>query len=382
MLLEGLALAPGCADTRTMLAPPRSGDGVTKLAIMRPDLIARWLYAVAALVLLMVIVGGVTRLTESGLSITEWKPISGALPPLSHADWLREFALYQGTTEYQTVNRGMSLADFQFIYFWEWAHRLLGRLIGVAFALPLVWFAWKRMIPAGMTPRLIALLALGGLQGVVGWWMVSSGLVGRTDVSHYRLATHLCLALFILAGLIWTARDLQLMARMPGRGRARISTAVAIALLVLAVQILWGAFTAGLNAGFAFSSWPLMGDALFPADTPMLSPWASNLIDNPIVVQFFHRWWAFIAGGAMIWLGVQAMRGGARSAGMILHGLVVLQVVLGIATLLTGVALWIAVAHQGVGALLVIAAMVCAHAVGADARTTSPTLPARAVEIV
>ncbi len=347
-----------------MLAPPRSSAPFGQFVGPRPDLLVRWLYAVAALVVTMVIVGGITRLTESGLSITEWRPVTGALPPLNPADWQREFDLYQRTTEYQTVNRGMSMADFQMIYFWEWFHRFLARLVGVAFALPLAWFAWKRAIPSGYGPRLLALLALGGLQGAVGWWMVASGLVGRTDVSHYRLAVHLNLALLILGAIIWTARDLARLNFDPAARPQRLTRGALIVLSLLAVQLIWGAFVAGLNAGYAFNSWPLMGDAVFPANVPMAAPWLSNLVDNPVVVQFFHRWWAFVAAAALIWLGVRAMRAGARRSGMALHGLVTLQIVLGIATLLSGMALWVAVAHQAVAALVVIAAIRCAHAIG------------------
>ena len=349
-----------------MLAPPQSALDQSRLSYGRPDWLARWLYAVAALVVLMVVVGGITRLTESGLSITEWKPISGAIPPLTHADWQHQFDLYKQTTQYQEINRGMSLAEFQFIFFWEWVHRLLGRLIGVAFALPLAWFAWKRAIPGGYGARLVGLLALGGLQGVVGWWMVTSGLAGRTEVSHYRLAVHLCLALLILGALVWTARDFRALAADPGARPARLRWGPALALTVLSIQLVWGAFTAGLRAGYAFSSWPLMGDELFPSGTPMLATWTANLMDNPIVVQFIHRWWAFAAAGAMIWLGVKAMRAGQRGTGIALHILVTAQVCLGIATLLTGVELWIAVAHQGVAALVVAAAAMSAHAVGAQ----------------
>lgn len=349
-----------------MLAPPRS-TGLGRLSPgPRPDLLVRWLYAVAALVVVMVIVGGITRLTESGLSITEWKPVTGAIPPLNAADWQREFDLYRQTTEYQTVNRGMSLSDFQFIYFWEWIHRFLARMVGVAFALPLAWFAWKRMIPAGYGTRLLLLLGLGGLQGVVGWWMVASGLVGRTDVSHYRLAVHLNLALLILGLLIWTARDLARVHQSPLAPKRRLSRTGVLVLIVFGVQLVWGAFVAGLNAGYAFSSWPLMGDEVFPAATPMTTPWLANLVDNPVVVQFFHRWWAFVAAGALVWLGIAAMRAGARKDGMILHALVVVQILLGISTLLSGMMLWIAVAHQAVAALLVIAFARCAHVAGAD----------------
>lgn len=350
-----------------MLAPPKSAVETGVTGIGKPLAIARWLFAVAALVVLMVIVGGITRLTESGLSITEWKPITGALPPLTEADWAREFDLYRRTTEYQLVNRGMSMADFQFIYFWEWAHRLLGRVIGLAFALPLLWFAVKRMIPAGYMPRLVTLLALGGLQGLIGWWMVKSGLSGRTDVSHYRLAVHLNMALLILGVLVWTARDMIVLNRGAGLQPAPLRRGVMVAMLLLAVQLIWGAFTAGLDAGFAFSSWPLMGDEFFPAATPMLAPWTLNLVDNPVVVQFFHRWWAFVAAGAMLWLGIQAMRAGAKRAGIALHLLVTVQILLGISTLLSGVELWIAVAHQGVGALLVATAAWCGHAASSTA---------------
>ncbi len=346
-----------------MLAPPKSAINLVTAGRGRPLLLARWLAFVAALVVAMVIVGGITRLTESGLSITEWKPITGAIPPLTHAQWQHEFALYQGTTEFRTVNRGMSLGDFQFIFFWEWAHRLLARLVGVAMAVPLVWFAVRRWIPAGYGWRLVALLALGGLQGAVGWWMVRSGLVGRIDVSHLRLATHLGLALFILGGLVWTACDLRELTRNPAAGPARFHRGAAMAIALLATQIIWGAFTAGLRAGYAFPTWPLMGDSFFPAGTPMLPGIRANLVDNPIVVQFIHRWWAFVAAGAMIWLGIRAMQAGARRTGATLHALVVLQILLGIATLMSGVQLWIAVAHQANAALLVVVATIAAHAV-------------------
>ncbi len=354
-----------------MLAPPKSLLEGSLTGYGRPLAIARWLLVVAALVVFMVIVGGITRLTESGLSITEWKPITGAVPPLSEAAWAAEFALYKATPEYQQINRGMSMASFQFIYFWEWAHRLLGRVIGLAFALPLAWFAWKRAIPAGYGPRLVVLLLLGGLQGVVGWWMVTSGLSQRTDVSHIRLAVHLNLALLILGVLVWTARDMLALHADRAARAAAVRRGVAVAWAILAIQLVWGAFVAGLDAGHAFSSWPLMGDEIFPAATPMLPSLGANMVDNPIVVQFFHRWWAFVAAGAMIWLGIQAMRGGARLPGIALHGLIVVQILLGIATLMSGVELWIAVAHQGVGALVVAAAAWCGHAAGSRARLAS-----------
>jgi heme a synthase len=344
----------------------------TPTATARPDLLIRWLYGVAAMVVCMVIVGGITRLTESGLSITQWNPIMGAIPPLNDADWAREFDLYRQTTEYQTVNRGMSMDAFQLIYFWEWFHRLWGRLIGLAFALPLAWFAWKRMIPAGYGMRLTGLLILGGIQGAVGWWMVASGLVGRTDVSHYRLAVHLNLAFLILGLIVWTARDLARVRLNPAMPPQRLSRGGAVVLALFVIQLVWGAFVAGLNAGYAFSSWPLMGEEVFPANTLWTTPWLANLVDNPVVVQFFHRWWAFVTAAGLIWLGVQAMRAGSRSSGMALHLLVVLQILLGISTLLSGMELWIAVAHQGVAALLVIAFAGAAHATGTRTLPHSP----------
>ncbi|MEQ1510789.1 MAG: COX15/CtaA family protein, partial [Sphingopyxis sp.] len=315
-----------------------------------------------------------------GLSITQWNPVTGAIPPLNDADWAREFALYQRTTEFQTVNRSMDIAGFKQIFFWEWLHRLLARLVGLVYALPLAWFAWRRAIPPGFGPRLVGLLILGASQGAVGWWMVVSGLVGRTDVSHYRLAVHLNLALLILGAIIWTARDMALFMRHERKSdmalaaggwrgaRTHITAPVALVLAILAVQLVWGAFTAGLNAGYAYASWPLMGDTLFPADVPMPAPWAANLIDNPIVVQFIHRWLAMVAGGALLWLSVRAHSCGAPRMAAALAALVGLQIALGISTLLSGVALPIAVLHQAVAALLVAGAAWCGHAVCASAR--------------
>lgn len=327
----------------------------------RPHQIANWLFAIAFLVFLMVVVGGITRLTESGLSITQWRPVTGAIPPLNEADWMKEFGLYKGTTQYQTVNRHMTLEEFKFIFFWEYVHRLLGRLIGLAFALPFAWFAWKRRIPSGYGPRLGVLLALGALQGAIGWWMVTSGLVNRTEVSHLRLAVHLLTAFLIIGGLVWTALDLRTLARNPAARPARLSGLSAAILLLLALQLCLGAFTAGLRAGYAFSTWPLMGDSLFPADAPIITPLWRNIVDNPIVVQFTHRWLAWIVGAALFLLAARAHRWGAPKQGAALMALVALQIGIGIATLLTGVELWIAVAHQAVGALLVAATVACCH---------------------
>ena len=330
----------------------------------RPASIARWLFAVAILIVAMVAVGGITRLTESGLSITEWKPISGIVPPLTHAQWQAEFTNYQRIPEYKVINAGMTLAGFKAIFFWEYLHRLLGRLIGLAFALPLIWFAVRHRIPRGYGWRLGALLALGGLQGAIGWWMVASGLSIRTDVSHIRLAVHLLTALLILSGIVWTALDLRALAIDPLAKPSLLRPVAMGALALLGVQIMFGAFTAGLDAGYAFASWPLMGDAIFPAGTPMLVPAWSNAIDNPIVVQFIHRWFAFAAAAGLLWLAFAANKAGARRRATAIVLLVGLQIALGISTLLTGVEIAIAVAHQVNAALLLIASVAGAHAIG------------------
>ena len=325
-----------------------------------PLALSWWLLSVAALVFLMIVVGGITRLTESGLSITEWKPVAGTLPPLTHADWERAFALYKDTTQYQALNQSMTLGDFQFIFFWEFIHRLLGRLIGVAFALPLIWFAVKRQIPDGYGWRLVALLALGGLQGAIGWWMVKSGLAGRTEVSHYRLAVHLMTALFIFAGLIWTALDLRNLARDPRSSPARLRLLAAGMLLVLAIQILLGAWTAGLRAGLAASDWPLMNGRFFPE---VSHDWPWNMANDPFLVQWEHRWWAWVAVAALVVLARMA-RKIDRRASIALHSAFGTQIVLGIATIMSGVDLTLAVLHQAVAALVVGSATWCAHAAG------------------
>jgi len=342
-----------------------------------PRAVAFWLLAVAALVFLMVVVGGITRLTESGLSIVRWEPLSGTLPPIGEAAWDAEFAAYRQSPQYQLVNSGMSLDDFKNIYFWEYVHRLLGRIIGLAFALPLAWFAWKRAIPRGYGWKLAALLALGGLQGAIGWWMVASGLVDRPDVSHIRLAVHLLMALAIFGGLLWVALDLLGLARDPGARPARMPTAAIWMLSLLFLQFLFGAYVAGLDAGYAYSSWPKMGDAWFPAETPMLEPFLRNFADNPVMVQFVHRWLAFAVAAAALVLARNAWRAGHGEAAAALAASVTVQILLGIFTLLSGVELWIAASHQGMAVLLLAAALVASHRLG-EARAGgvgSPRVP-------
>ena len=335
----------------------------------RPRAVANWLFVVAGLIVAMVVIGGITRLTESGLSITQWKPISGIIPPLNDAQWQAEFANYKRIPEYAAFNADMTVSGFKAIFFWEYLHRLLGRVIGLAFAAPLIWFAVRKRIPVGYGWRLSALLVLGAFQGAIGWWMVASGLSVRTDVSHIRLAVHLLTALTILAGIVWTALDLMALHRNPLAAPARLAPVAILALALLFVQLVYGAFTAGLDAGYAFSSWPLMGDGLFPEGVPMVNPAWSNAVDNPIVVQFIHRWFAFAAAAGLIWLAVKATKTGS-SAGFFVVGLVTLQIMLGIATLMTGVQIDVAVAHQGNAALLLIAAVFAAHAVGTAPRLT------------
>ena len=330
----------------------------------RPGAISNWLFAVAALVLLMIIVGGITRLTESGLSMVRWEPVSGAIPPLNAEQWQAEFDAYRESPQYQQVNRGMSLNEFKNIYFWEYVHRLLGRIIGLAFALPLLWFAFKRAIPRGHGWRLTALLFLGGLQGAIGWWMVASGLVDRPEVSHIRLAVHLLAALRIFAALIWAALDLRTLASAPAARPAKMPTLAIWTLSILGLQLLFGAYTAGLEAGYAFSSWPKMGDEWFPAAAPIYEPFARNFVDNPIVVQFVHRWLAFAVAAIAAILAAQAWRRRIRWPALAVVAAVILQILLGIGTLLSGVALWIAVSHQAMAALLLGAIVWASHRLG------------------
>ncbi len=336
----------------------------------RPVAIANWLLSVAFLVFIMVIVGGITRLTESGLSITEWKPIMGAIPPLNEADWLLEFEKYKQIPEYIEITgpAGMTLADFKFIYFWEWVHRLLGRVIGLAFALPFFYFAVKRAIPAGYGWRLTGLLLLGGLQGFIGWWMVSSGLSERTDVSHFRLATHLLMALFILACLVWTALDLRGLANRSTRP-ARLTGFGLVVAFVLFLQLLFGAYVAGLNAGYVSNTWPLMNDYFVPEGIDFtFGAWAA-INNDPYLTHFIHRWWAWVTVGVLILL-ARKVRGQSRMASIAIHSAFGTQILLGIATVITGMDISLAVLHQAVGALVVAATAWGVHILGREKPAT------------
>jgi cytochrome c oxidase assembly protein subunit 15 len=328
----------------------------------RPRAVANWLFFVAALILAIVVVGGITRLTESGLSITQWKPITGIVPPLTDAQWQAEFAHYRAIPQYAALNQGMTLAGFKTIFFWEYIHRVLARVIGMAFALPLLWFALRRQIPRGYFWRLLALLALGGLQGALGWLMVRSGLSARTEVAPAWLAAHLLTALFTMAGIIWTALDLRALDRNRNTRPARLTALGAITGIVLFVQLFYGALMAGLRAGRVSDSWPLMNGAFFPGETQP-RPLLTALVDDPAIVHFIHRWWAWVAVAALVVLARAAKRND-RAASRAIHIAFGTQILLGIATVMTDVNITLAALHQLTGALLVAATAWGAHAAG------------------
>jgi cytochrome c oxidase assembly protein subunit 15 len=331
------------APTPAIVAPP-SEESATDVRL--------WLLLIAALVFAMVMVGGATRLTESGLSITEWKPISGVLPPLSEAQWIAAFEDYKKIPQYREMFPNMSLAQFKTIFAFEWSHRLLGRVIGVAFAVPLAWFWLRGRLPKSVKPKLLGILALGALQGGVGWWMVSSGLVDRVEVAQERLAIHLLLAAFIFSACLWVAGGLGHRTRViVASGRRRLSFFAILLLILVFAQIGAGALVAGLRAGYAYNTWPLMGDSFVPPSDELLrlSPWWSNLVDNVALVQLDHRVIAYVllALALLHFIDAAASAGGraARGAGVLL-GHILAQVALGVATLVLVVPFWAALAHQ------------------------------------
>jgi cytochrome c oxidase assembly protein subunit 15 len=338
----------------------------TATANPKPYALANLLLFTAGLVFAMVVIGGITRLTESGLSITEWKPIVGAIPPLSHQDWVHAFDLYKQTPQYREVAgpAGMDLAGFKFIFLWEWVHRFLGRVIGLVFFGAIAWFAWKRAIPKGFTWRLIALFVLGGLQGAVGWLMVMSGLEGRTEVSPYRLSAHLLFALFLMGALIWTALDLRSVGRNRDARPAKLTAASIVTLAILFVQLLLGAWVAGFRAGYVSNSWPLMNDRFFPEGVDWSNGAGFALTHDPFLLHFLHRWWAWAVVVALVVFARKVRRAGSRSASIAIHSAFGTQIVLGIATVTTGIALSVAVLHQAVGALVLASTVWGAHVVG------------------
>ncbi len=317
--------------------------------------VAIWLFVVAVFVLGMIIVGGATRLTDSGLSITEWKPVTGALPPLSAADWTAEFALYKAIPQYAQLNAGMSLADFKTIYWWEWSHRFLGRVVGLVFGLPFVVFAIRRQLPRRLFLRLGGIFLLGGMQGAVGWWMVASGLSERVSVAPERLMVHLGLAFALLGLLLWTGLEAwagaarQTLDRPWGRWAAGL-------LGLIYLQILLGALVAGNDAGLVYNDWPLMNGRLLPDNYASDSLWAT-LAHNQGAVQLHHRLLAYVLALVAFVLGVAAWRSRelgveARRLGLAVAAAVLLQVVLGIVTLVAHAPLGLSIAHQLTAALL------------------------------
>jgi cytochrome c oxidase assembly protein subunit 15 len=323
-----------------------------------------WLYGVAALLVLMVMVGGATRLTDSGLSIVEWRPVTGTVPPLNESAWAAEFDKYKTSSEYQLVNKGMTLDEFKRIYWWEWAHRLLGRLIGAAFLLPLLFFQFRGWVEPRLKWRLWSIFTLGALQGAIGWWMVASGLVGRVSVAQERLAVHLTMACLILIALIWTARFLAPAPTViaPSARNPRRLAAVAVTILcVLVAQIALGGLVAGLRAGLVYDTWPSIDGAFIPPREHLffLEPAWRNLLDNHLTVQFAHRMVAYLLVAlALAHAADCAYQRRCRVGAIALTSFLLLQATLGIATLLWHVPLALALAHQSVAIAALIVATV------------------------
>jgi cytochrome c oxidase assembly protein subunit 15 len=349
------------------LAVSAASPAASRVAADGDRAVRAWLFIVALLVFSMVVVGGATRLTESGLSITEWQPLLGAIPPLNEADWQAAFEKYKAIPEYSIVNAGMSVGDFKFIYWWEWTHRLLGRLIGVAFAIPfLAFWATGRLRP-GLPLKLFGVLALGALQGFIGWYMVKSGLVDRIDVSQYRLALHLLIALSILSLLVWLALDAG-----PAPQHVRLQTVTraerrfaAILFGLIFLQAGLGALVAGLKAGHTYNTWPLMDGRFVPEGLGQLAPWYLNVFENVTTVQFDHRMVAYLVVALALWH-VVALRRSADDERLIgtaglLAAVLLAQMGIGIATLLAGVPIALGLAHQAGAAIAIAAATVHVH---------------------
>jgi cytochrome c oxidase assembly protein subunit 15 len=320
-----------------------------------------WLLSIAALIALMVLVGGATRLTESGLSIVEWKPVTGTLPPLTQEQWTAAFEGYKSIPQYRELNAGMTLAEFKTIFWWEWSHRLLGRVIGVAYLLPFLWFLWRGDLSADLRRRLWLIFGLGALQGAVGWWMVASGLTLRVEVSQYRLATHLMLALLIFAAIVWTLRRMGDRPSLAASPRLKITSVVL--LTVTFVQLYLGALVAGLRAGRVYNTWPAIDGALIPSAARLFfeEPWWRNLFDNTLTVQFEHRMIAYLLFALAVLHALDAVRSRAATAvvngALWLAAAITLQATLGILTLLHQVPILLALAHQAVAIVVLTLAI-------------------------
>ncbi|KJC35970.1 heme A synthase [Bradyrhizobium sp. LTSP885] len=328
-----------------------------------------WLFSVAALIALMVLVGGATRLTESGLSIVEWKPVSGSLPPLTDAQWTQAFEGYKTIPQYRELNAGMTLPEFKTIFWWEWSHRLLGRVIGAAYLLPFLYFLWRGAVRGELKRRLWLIFGLGALQGAVGWWMVASGLSQRVEVSQYRLATHLVLALLIFAAIVWTLR--RLTERAPAIASIRLRITSAVLLVLTFVQLYFGALVAGLRAGRVYNTWPEIDGALVPSADRLWfeTPWWRNLFDNTLTVQFEHRMTAYLLFALAIAHAIDAVRsragGGVIAGAWWLVAAITVQATLGILTLLHQVPIDLALTHQAVAIVVLTFAVLQVERLGA-----------------
>jgi cytochrome c oxidase assembly protein subunit 15 len=332
-----------------------------------------WLAIVAALVVATLIVGGATRLTESGLSITEWKPVTGVLPPFTETQWAAEFDKYKQIPQYREINRGMSIDEFKTIFWWEWGHRLLGRTIGAVFLLPFLFFLWRGWVGPGLRGRLWLLLGLGALQGAVGWWMVASGLSDRISVSQYRLAFHMTLACVIYAAIVWTMARIRPAAPVAGTERLRAGS---LAILVLTLlQIYLGALVAGLDAGMSFNTWPEIDGALIPSAERLWfeQPLWRNFFENHLTVQFNHRMMAYVLLGLAVWHFFDTRRAtsdrNVRALASLFVSLLLAQVVIGIMTLLYVVPIPLALLHQAMAiVLLTVATMQAARVTQRDVK--------------
>lgn len=336
-----------------------------------------WLVVVAAFVVGTLLVGGATRLTESGLSIVEWKPVTGTIPPLTEAEWNRQFEAYKTIPQYREMNLGMTLSEFKTIFWWEWGHRLLGRLIGAVFLLPFLWFLWRGVLSADLKRKLWVIFALGGLQGAVGWWMVSSGLTERVSVSQYRLATHFMLALLIFAAIVWTLRRLEIRPAIVTPPRLKATSWVLLVLVFL--QLYFGALVAGLRAGRVFNTWPEIDGAFIPTAERLFfeQPWWRNFFDNTLTVQFSHRMIAYALVVVAALHAVDAVRSRiapqAVAGALWLMVAMIVQVVIGITTLLYEVPIDLALVHQGMAIVVLVLALFQAERLG-----SLHTLPAPA----
>ncbi|MBV8917126.1 COX15/CtaA family protein [Bradyrhizobium sp.] len=333
-----------------------------------------WLISVAVLIAAMVLVGGVTRLTESGLSIVEWKPVSGVLPPLSDQAWTDAFEAYKQIPQYQEINADMTLSEFKTIFWWEFSHRLLGRVIGAAYLLPFLFFLWRGALTGELRKRLWSIFALGALQGVIGWWMVASGLTERVEVSQYRLATHLVLALVIFAAIVWTFREIK--GEVPPDAPPRVKFVGRAILVVTFVQIYLGALVAGLRAGLVYNTWPAIDGGFVPTAARLWyeDPWWRNLFENALTVQFDHRMMAYALFLLALWHAVDATRSRAPSAisngAWLLFAAIMVQAVLGILTLLGQVPLPLALTHQAVAIVVLTLAVLQAELLSRQPATT------------